>query len=50
VNVIPAANCAGITVDQRGYRRPTAACDIGAYEVEGFLPPVNVFTHGFEPN
>jgi hypothetical protein len=50
VNVIPAANCVGITVDQRGYRRPTAACDIGAFEVEGFLPPVNVFMHGFEPN
>jgi hypothetical protein len=50
VNAIPASNCAGITIDQRGYRRPTAACDIGAFEVEGFLPPANVFTHGFEPN
>lgn len=50
VNVIPAGNCAGITIDQRGYRRPSANCDIGAYEVEGVLPPALVFLDGFEQN
>ncbi len=48
VNVIPAANCAGIARDQRGYQRPPANCDIGALELEGVLPPNELFANGFE--
>ncbi|MEO8672830.1 MAG: choice-of-anchor Q domain-containing protein [Tahibacter sp.] len=45
INAIPAANCDGITLDQRGYRRPGGNCDIGAYEVEG---AAILFASGFE--
>jgi hypothetical protein len=48
INAVPAANCAGITLDQRGYRRPTNNCDIGAFEVEGVPVPNNVFYNGYE--
>jgi hypothetical protein len=46
VDAIPIASCqsdgaAGITTDQRGVGRPQGAgCDIGAVEVEEFVPPV----------
>jgi hypothetical protein len=48
INAVPAAGCAGITLDQRGYRRPVEACDIGAYEAEGTLPPAIILLSGFE--
>jgi hypothetical protein len=48
INAIPAASCSGISLDQRGYRRPASNCDIGAYEVEGVAIPINVFASGFE--
>jgi hypothetical protein len=48
INAIPGAGCSGIALDQRGYQRPASGCDIGAFEVEGFLLPENIFASGME--
>lgn len=48
INAIPAASCNGVTLDQRGYRRPANNCDIGAFEVEGVMLTTNVYADGFE--
>ena len=45
INAVPAASCSGITVDQRGYRRPAGNCDIGAYDSEAVAV---LFADGFD--
>ncbi len=45
INAIPSAICGGVTVDQRGYRRPAGNCDIGAYDSEAVAV---LFADGFE--
>lgn len=44
LNAVPTANCT-TRDDQRGYRRPSGNCDIGAFEAEGV---VALFANGFE--
>lgn len=48
INAIAAAGCNGSNLDQRGYTRPAASCDIGAFEVEGVMLPDAVFAADFE--
>ena len=45
INAVPGASCSGITVDQRGYRRPAGNCDIGAYDSEAVAV---LFADGFD--
>ena len=45
-DVIPAAKCAAIPLDQRGYRRLGPSCDIGAFEAGAIGD--TVFSDGFE--
>jgi hypothetical protein len=48
VNAVSAGNCAGTLLDQRGFQRPSANCDIGAFELEGTPLPVPVYADGYE--
>jgi subtilisin-like proprotein convertase family protein len=41
-------NFACTALDQRGFARTDALCDVGAVEVSGQLPPDPVFANGFE--
>jgi CSLREA domain-containing protein len=42
------SNTACTSLDQRGYQRNDAQCDVGSVEVGGTLPPEAVFADGFE--